>query len=157
MAALRRSLSEAPNARTGAYPYVERFLGEEVGAWQRKSAYLVAGLWALSRATEQAGDVGQAAARLSKAADSTSVEKRFLALLDADAEQLPNRLRQMIALMSSHGIAPDWHRLRRNLLNWNHPDRFVQERWAISFYAQSRKDEQQSTATETGTDAGEKE
>lgn len=64
-----------------------------------------------------------------------SVEQRFIALLDADEEQLPYRLRQMVQLVKAdEGIRIHWARLLDDLLDWNHPERYVQRRWARAFY-----------------------
>lgn len=64
-----------------------------------------------------------------------SIEQRFIALLDADEEQLPYRLRQMVQLVKAEeGIRIHWARLLDDLLDWNHPERRVQQRWARAFY-----------------------
>lgn len=140
-AALRRSLAFPPGTWPGAFPYVESWVSNANG-WERRVAYLVAGLQALSRAEKSEGNIGEAARKLQIASESGSVEARFLALLDADPEQLPHRLRQMITLMSSHGIAPDWGRLRSDLKWWRTADRVVQQRWARAFYYRPSKQDE---------------
>lgn len=147
-ATLRRSLAFPPGSWPRAFPYVEPWV---VGRrpWDRKVAYLVAGLKATSRANTSAWNMGEAAYRLRIATDSGSIETRFIALLDADPDQLPHRLRQMVTLMSAHDIAPDWAALRRDLERWTHPDRFVQQRWARAFYAADARNESRSTSTDT--------
>lgn len=139
-AALRRSLAFPPGTWPGAFPYVERWVPRDSGGWERTVYYLIAGLQALSRSSSNHGDLGRATKRLQEKTESGSVEQRFLALLDADEEQLPQRLRQLITLLSSHDIAPDWARLRRDLLRWNHQDRYVQQRWARSYYGASTEE-----------------
>jgi CRISPR system Cascade subunit CasB len=145
-ATLRRSLAFPPGTWPAAFPYVEPWVRGQEG-WTRSVAYLVAGLQAQSRITAGKGNLGEAAARLAKAADSKSIETRFIALLDADADQLSHRLRQMITLMSSHTIAPDWAQLNSDLRWWRHADRYVQQRWARSFYAVERDD---ASSADTG-------
>lgn len=66
--------------------------------------------------------------------DKISLDRRVAALLDADAEQLAFRLRQIVRLIHSHERALDWARLLRDLLSWEHPDHFVQRRWAREYY-----------------------
>lgn len=66
--------------------------------------------------------------------DKISLDRRVAALLDADAEQLPFRLRQIVRLVHSREQQLDWSRLLRDLLNWDHPRRFVQPRWAREYY-----------------------
>jgi CRISPR system Cascade subunit CasB len=143
-AILRRSLSCPPGTWPASFPYVEPWVRNRY-PWERSMAYLVAGLSAASRGSAGADDLGRAVAKLRSSTGSGSVESRFIALLDADAEQLPHRLRQMTTLMSSHGIAPDWARLRRDLDRWLHPDRIVQQRWARSFYADDARGDQAGT------------
>lgn len=134
-AVLRRSLAFAPGTWPPAFRYVERWVGAGAGSWERRMTYLAAAMQALSRAERHFSDVGAAAQALTVSTGSQSVEARFLNLLDADDEQLPNRLRQMVSLMSSRGIAPEWSGLRKDLLRWRTEDRWVQQKWARSYYA----------------------
>lgn len=132
---LRRSLAFAPGTWPPAFRYVERWVGAGASSWERCVTYLVAAMQALSRAERHFTDLGAAAQALAVSTGSQSVEARFLNLLDADDEQLPNRLRQMISLMSSRGIAPEWPGLRKDLMRWRTEDRWVQQKWARSYYA----------------------
>lgn len=143
LATLRRSLSFEPGTWPAAFPYVEPTaqLGE---GWRRKTAYLVAGLYALSRITPGKGNFGEAVRAYSKTTDSKSVEQRFIAVLEADQDELPHRLRQMVTLIRSAGVAPEWDGFYRDLLQWNHPDKYIQQRWARAFYAQERSDAEYS-------------
>lgn len=138
-AILRRSLSFEPGAWPAAFPYVEptAHLGD---GWRRKAAYLVAGLYALSRVTPGKGNFGEAVRAYSKTTDSKSVEQRFIAVLEADPDELPHRLRQMITLIRSASVAPEWDGFYRDLLQWNHPNKYIQQRWARAFYAQEHSD-----------------
>lgn len=163
-AALRRSLAFPPGTWPGAFPYVEPWVGS-ANSWERQVAYLVAGLQAQSRAEKSLGNLGEAARGLSDATESGSVEARFLALLDADADQLPHRLRQMITLMSSRGIAPEWAQLRSDLNWWRTENRNVQQRWARSYYRRPNSPEgtngsdgdRETASPIAGDDSGQKE
>lgn len=151
-ATLRRSLAFEPGAWPPAFRYVERWVAASSGKWERKVAYLVAGLQASSRAERHYPDLGTAARILSTLSGSQSVEARFLALLDADQEQLRHRLRQILTLMDSQGIAPDWEKLRRDLLHWQAEDRWVQQRWARSYYAPAHDEDGSQRAATPGTE-----
>lgn len=134
-AVLKRSLAFNPGAYPPAFPYVERRLGEDDDNWKRSVYYLVAGLWAMN--LKEGHGTGQslpsACYALYIAKDkSPSIEKRFVALLDADEDQLAYRLRQMISLMKEYAI--DFDVLLKDLISWNHPEKFVQIRWAKVFY-----------------------
>lgn len=156
LAKLRRSLAFPLGTWPGAFPFVEPFVAAAPRA-QRRHAYLVAGLIAWARADGPgSGDLGEACARLRDSLVSdAAVERRFLALLDADEEGLPHHLRQLVALFAQHRVAPDWSRLLADLKHWSHPDRWVQQRWAKSFYARMARVEpdEHPTPAQEGFDA----
>lgn len=134
-AVLRRSLSFAPGAFVQAFPYVEPFVKDTDHRWRREVHYLVAGLWAAhwrEGASGQAMPIGKACAVHQSATGSTSTERRFINLLDADTDQLPHRLRQMIALLKDQPI--DFDALLKGLLYWNDDEKRTQNKWARDFY-----------------------
>ena len=132
-AALRRSLAFPPGAYPKAMPYVEPFVEGE--GWKREAHYLVAALYALKDGAHQKGRTLARALR-EKAQGSDSVEKRFLALLEADRDQIAFRLRQAVGL-SEGGL--DFAQLLKDLLRWFDPERRVQARWAREFYGVSEE------------------
>ena len=134
-AVLRRSLAFDPGIFASAYPYVEPFIKGEANFWRREMLYLVAGLWAAHWREEQRGQfvpIGKACAVHQLASGSTSIERRFITLLDADPDQLPNRLRQMIALLKEQAV--DFDDLLKGLLYWNDDQKRTQNSWAQDFY-----------------------
>lgn len=62
-------------------------------------------------------------------------DRRFEVLLDADEAQMPFRLRQIVRLLKQAEVPVNWAQLLRDLLYWNHIDRFVQEKWARAYYS----------------------
>jgi CRISPR system Cascade subunit CasB len=134
-AVLRRSLAFDPGVFVPAYPYVEPFVKDEDNPWRREMFYLVAGLWAINWREGQRGQpmsLGKACATYQAASGSTSTERRFITLLDADPDQLPHRLRQMIALLKEQTI--DFDALLKGLLYWNDDQKRTQNSWARDFY-----------------------
>ena len=130
-AALRRSLAFAPGTYPPAMPYVEPWVKGEEG-WRREAYYLVAALYALKDGEQQAGrTLAKALWEAYKERGSESVEKRFLALLDADRDQIAYRLRQAVGFV---GGGLDFAQLLEDLLAWFGPERRVQARWAREFY-----------------------
>ena len=127
-AALRRSLAFPLGAYPKAMPYVEPLVDGE--GWRREAYYLVAALYALKDGAHQEGRTLAQAMR-EKTRDSGNVEKRFLALLDADRDQIAFRLRQAVGLVEG-GL--DFARLLDDLIGWFSPERRVQARWAREFY-----------------------
>ncbi len=134
-AVLRRSLSLEPGTFVPAYPYVEPFVKDEASSWRRKVHYLVAGLWAAHWREGQSGNpipLGKACAAYQEASGSLSTERRFITMLDADYDQLPYRLRQMVALLKDQVI--DFDSLLKGLLYWNDDQKRTQNAWARDYY-----------------------
>lgn len=133
--------------------FLGRIQDEREDHRERMVYYLVAGLWATTVSSSELeqfrkkpeeepevsqseeSDVskgyrrtlGHAIAQLYLARDqSKSIEQRFIALLDADEEQLPYRIRQMVRLLKSEeGIPIYWSELLRDLLAWDYERRPV--------------------------------
>jgi CRISPR system Cascade subunit CasB len=158
-AVLRRSLAFDPGQFVHAYPYVEPFVKQEGNTWRREMHYLVAGLWAMHWREDQPGDpvpIGEACAVFDSAKRKavgtddqqlTSTEKRFITLLDADGDQLPHRLRQMVALLKDQPI--DFGHLLTGLLRWNDEQKRTQHAWARDFYKNlNRESESELTSPE---------
>lgn len=138
LAALRRSLGKSPGEAVEAHRYVLPFNPQ---FREEPAYYLVAGLYALHPANWRKGEddqqqtnFGASFARLKSKIDSDSTEKRFVALLDCHEDDLGEHLRHAVSLLRSKEVPVDWGRLLKDLINWNHPDRFVQRSWARAFW-----------------------
>jgi CRISPR system Cascade subunit CasB len=76
-------------------------------------------------------------------------ERRFIDLLDTDADELPYKLRQAITLIV--GVGLDWVRLIWDLVRWSNEDRPVQKDWARGFWSAPEAEttaEQEQTVSE---------
>ena len=134
-AVLRRSLAFDPGQYVAAYPYVEPFVKNEDNSWRREMHYLVAGLWAAHWRDGQVGQrmsLAMACAAYQLASGSASTERRFIALLDSNPDQLPHRLRQIIALLKEQRV--DFDTLLTGLLYWSDGQKLTQNAWARDFY-----------------------
>lgn len=137
-AVLRRSLAFAPGQFPPAYPYVEPFLQQkepDENTWRRKMYYLIAGLWATygKRDRLQTSETKSIAIACAEYVPSSkSVERRFIAVIDADDDQLPHRLRYLVALLKSELI--DFAALLIDVLNWRSGQKRTQNKWARDFY-----------------------
>lgn len=141
----RALLAEDPSLHTPIYRYVEPYVGNH-GGWKRKAYYLVAALYGFCGKEDEKGHrLGlPEAVRIYERSDQapgdemSSVEKRFLALLDSDTAELPHRLRQtlrMITTGASRVSQPlDWNQILNDLLKWNYSSRTTQTKWARNFY-----------------------
>ncbi|GGR11471.1 type I-E CRISPR-associated protein Cse2/CasB [Deinococcus ruber] len=163
LAELRRSLSY----KTGQSYFLERLIYEHLpewyrGGWGNQAAFLVAGLYALVERphsepkTDESDaetvpetskpaaprNLGSALGRLYRAQENRpSTEKRFLALLDADEEQLADHLRHAVTLLNAGDIRLDWAQLLADVLSWSRPENRdrTREQWARAFYRPDHK------------------
>ncbi|MHB1286778.1 MAG: type I-E CRISPR-associated protein Cse2/CasB [Leptospirales bacterium] len=134
-AVLRRSLAFEPGKFVPAYPYVEPFLKDENNTWLREVFYLVAGLWAVhwrEGRSQVPMSIGKACAVHQETSSSKSTERRFITMLDADSDQLPYRLRQIISLLKE--IPIDFDSILVGLQYWNDNQKRTQNTWARDFY-----------------------
>lgn len=150
MAALRRGLGKAPGEAPEMFPVLLPLLPQE-GLSRRDEwvAYLVASLFALHPLSwpEAAGergrhDLGASLRRLAEQTDSEGPERRLVALLNSEPDDLPHHLRGIISLLraAKTPVPVDWVQLAWDLRRWDDRERTVQRRWATSFWG-GRRDE----------------
>jgi len=150
LAMLRRGCGER-DAIAGKCPW---FYGVLRGEGNETTSYLVASLMAQystskikSGSHRDEGDFGSTLKKAFNASGSESMKRRFLILLDSDYNSytgegdLPYRLRQMIRYVAHLRLGVDWPQLFDDIKLWNHPDKYVQKRWARSFYGNQRQDD----------------
>jgi CRISPR type I-E-associated protein CasB/Cse2 len=150
-AALRRSLAMPPGADPRVhrivYPLLHGVRPQDEWRW-----FLVAALATLvpreSRArgsnVETGVSLGWSLRRLaaseergprSRPGRRPPSERRFAALLDADAREMHVHLRGLVRRCLRAGVDVDLARLLRDLRRWSDPTREVQRRWARDFWA----------------------
>jgi CRISPR system Cascade subunit CasB len=140
IATLRRSAAYEPGQFPAVFPYVEPFTNHH-NEWRRTATYLSAACWAQAARREKGEPQGlpfalkQLQSRSSNS--SKNIEARFLALLDADTDELQWRLRHLTNQISAAGIAIEWPSLLKDLCRWPDPQRRVQVRWARQFWSTS--------------------
>jgi CRISPR system Cascade subunit CasB len=150
LAALRRSLGKSPGEAAETHRYVLRFNPEP---WEETAFYLVAGLfamhpenWPKKEDDKRLTNFGASFAWVRSKTDSdSSIERRFVALLDCHADDLADHLRHAVSLLKAKEVPVDWLQLLRDLRNWNHEERRVQRRWARAFWGGNQTDSEQQT------------
>lgn len=144
LAALRRSLQDPNGMSAAACPYVVPFLPTREDIERDRAFFLVGALFALH--PDAGGDgvsLGHAFRAINDAQegfgkpDNESLRGRFVALLDAEHEDLPDHLRHAVSLARAKGQPLDWLRLLHDVLGWGHPSRHVQHRLARDFWKNS--------------------
>jgi CRISPR system Cascade subunit CasB len=148
LAKLRRGLGKPPGTALETLAVVLRCLPSGLRPEAEDTYYLVASLFAEH---PQPGGVslGRAFNLLARKRQAESLEKRFVALLNADADDLPEHLRHAVSLLKSEGIALDWACLITDIQHWKHPERFVQRQWARDFWAGEEQAETEPTEPTT--------
>lgn len=135
LAVLRRGLSQPPASDMAMYAYVARFIPEKLrGSYAEKVYYLIAALFAYHPLNTLQGNFGAHMHAAVSEANQEATERRFVVLLNAHVDDLPDYLRQAVSYLKSKDVAINWETLFKDLQQWSHPDRFIQRRWANSFW-----------------------
>jgi CRISPR system Cascade subunit CasB len=141
LATLRRGLGRETGTVTEMYQYIGRYLPTDARPWQEDAYFLVGALFAMHPRHWPPQEGGShnnlgASFRLLRQAEgaSESLEKRFVALLDASGETLEHHLRHGISLMRAGEVAVNYLQLLRDIQGWSWDDRSVQRRWARGYW-----------------------
>jgi CRISPR type I-E-associated protein CasB/Cse2 len=129
-----KSLTESSDVLASFY----HLLPAGVPPSQEEGYFLVATLYPLAESAA-IGDLGVSLRRARSSTNAKGLDRRVEFLLDADPAQLPFRLRQVVRFLASNRVPVDWPLLLKHVLAWTHPDRFVQQRWARSYFAGESK------------------
>lgn len=151
LANLRRGLGKPPKTAMEMFPYLGRFLSHDTKPNYENTVFIVAALFAYyPDAKHTGGNLGASLRELKE--NSDSIEKRFVALLNAEAEDLPYYLRQIIGLLKSNDVAVNWERLFKDIQSWNSDRRFVQQKWAEQFWGNyiGKNQDNQNSKPNTG-------
>lgn len=148
LAALRRGLGQPPGTAAEQFRYVVPWLAASCSRQEEEAFFLVAGLFSLHPEAGGSGDIGAHMARArDPQGDNVAIERRFTALLAAHPDDLPFYLRQAVSFLRSKEVPVDWNQLLTDIRAWSHPDRYVQRRWARSYWG-SASETQETTEEE---------
>ena len=121
-----------------------------VPTWQEPRYWLVATLYPLADVTGR-GSFGDALHRARSTKYKKGLDRRVEALLDSDEAQLAYRLGQAVRFLRSHRIPVNWQSLLEDLLQWDHPSRFVQKKWAKAYFSLPSEQLEQPASTDIAT------
>jgi CRISPR system Cascade subunit CasB len=157
LADLRSGLGKKPGEMARVYRHVAPYLPEK--SYNDHWYYLTATLFGLhpkhrepiehvsnGMKWKDAWTFGRAFRPLREKSDS--MEARFIALLNAHADNLDDHLRHAVSLLKANEQPLDWFRFFEDLLQWDHPDGHVQLRWARDFYRGGAGDTSSAVDTE---------
>lgn len=138
LAMLRRGLGKQPGEAMEVYRYIGNFAANTKSKTHEDALHTVATLFGLYPSDSRTGNqfdsnLGASVSELSVKTNGDSIEKRFVALLNAHSDDLPDHLRQMIGLLKANDVKINWLQLLNDLNWWDGDKRDVQRRWAKSF------------------------
>jgi len=153
LAMLRRGCGK-PDPVGGRCPWL---IGLIHGVASEAVAFLTASLLAQYKTTDiraghhrAEGNFGTTWKQAISGSQSESLSRRFHSLLDAEYDpwtgdgDLPYRLRQMVRYAARKGVGVDWSQLLSDLKFWNQPEKYVQKRWARSFFTAEQGPDKES-------------
>ena len=149
LAALRRGLGKRPGEAPEMFPVLIPLLPPgRLWPWDETCAYTIAALFAMHPAVWRGAEegrwrrnLGASMRRLREATDSEGPERRMVALLNSDGDDLPEHLRGIVALLRSADVPVDWTQLTHDLLRWNRESREVQRRWATAYWGYQEQEQ----------------
>lgn len=147
-ASLKRVLTGEPRHIRAVYSIVLPYLGGieyNLDEWIFVAALLAYYPQKLDRASPK--NFGSSASGLASATNSEGADRRFRALLDTSLEDIRSPLSALIRQMKTKDIMVDYPKLIVDLCQWNHPNQYIQDEWAKSFWGyKAPKDDSDSTA-----------
>jgi len=141
LAALRRSAAHLPGFDAGAarvvYPRIP-----EVSPGEEAPYFTIAALFALKPGRKNSSNTRNlgwsarflALDRSSDDKPADSVARRFERVLGGSRAQLPRLLRDFVPLIDTSDAPIDFTLLLKHHRSWNSADRWVQRKWARSFW-----------------------
>lgn len=141
-ALLKRALSGEDRHIRNTYSIVLSYISDI--EWQQEIWILVACLSVYYPQTlerENQRNFGNSCHGLANATNSEGADRRFRALLDTSLEDLRSPLTALVRQIKAKEIRLDYPQLLSDLCQWEHPDQYIQDRWARTFWGASSKEE----------------
>lgn len=150
LAKLKRAAG-APYEDFEILPVIGDRIPNDVSEEKFKIYMLAACLYSLHPAhSEESGNLGETLRRFraTLGVGQESFDKRFAAVLNAETEDLANRLVQIFRQISRENVYVNYFRLLEDLLRWDNPNKYSQFNWARSYWAYQKEEEKQQSETE---------
>jgi CRISPR system Cascade subunit CasB len=131
---LKRALSGEERHLRNTYALVLPYLGDV--EWQQDVWILVAALSAYypQDIRPEQRNFGFSCRNIDPSNDSGGADRRFRALLDTSLTDIRSPLTNLVRQMKSKGIRVDYPQLLVDLLQWEHSNQYIQDRWARTFW-----------------------
>jgi CRISPR system Cascade subunit CasB len=137
---LKRALSGEERHLRNTYALVLPYLGDV--EWQQDVWILVAALSAYypQDIQPEQRNFGFSCRNIDPSNDSGGADRRFRALLDTSLTDIRSPLTNLVRQMKSKGVRVDYPQLLVDLLQWEHSNQYIQDRWARTFWGAASPD-----------------
>jgi CRISPR system Cascade subunit CasB len=141
-AVFKRAMSGEPNHIWKTYEFLP-YIGEK-SEWKEKHIWIPVACLSVFypqpiSEVKQRRDFGYSCWSLQKeiqrgSPDAKGVARRFRALLDTSLEDIQTPLTALVRQMKAKEVAIDYPQLLADLRQWEHPNQYIQDRWARAFW-----------------------
>jgi len=134
-ATLKRALSGEARHVRHTYPFLLPYL-DGIPEWQL-DIWIFSACLAIYHDQEHPPDSGnfaQSCLALQNKVPSQGPERRFRALLDTALADIQSPITALVRQFKRQDIKVYYPQLIADLCNWDHPDQFIQDRWARTFW-----------------------
>lgn len=137
-ATLKRALSGEEYHKRRTYPFLLPYL-EGISEWQQDIWIFVACLDIYHDQDKEPAprNFAQSCLDLQNKVPSQGPERRFRTLLDTALVDIQSPITALVRQFKSQEVKVCYPQLILDLSNWEHPDQFVQDRWARTFWRAS--------------------
>jgi CRISPR system Cascade subunit CasB len=134
-ATLKRALSGEEHHIRRTYPFLLPYL-EGISEWQQDIWIFVACLDIYQDQEKEPAprNFAQSCLDLQNKVPSQGPERRFRTLLDTALVDIQSPITALVRQFKSQEVRVYYPQLILDLCNWDHPDQFVQDRWARTFW-----------------------
>jgi CRISPR system Cascade subunit CasB len=145
-AVFKRAMSGEPEHIRRVYQFVLPYIGN-ASEWEQSEIWIPVACLAVYypqtiRELEQQRNFGHSCQGLAKATNSEGADRRFRALLDLSLTDIQSSLTALVRQMKSKGTAIDYPKLLADLRQWEHPNQYIQDQWARTFWSAPSSDQE---------------
>ncbi len=131
----KRALSGEPEHLRKIYPFVLPYL-DTVSEWEQKHIWIpvvcLSVFYPVEKEIQQ--NFGHSCHALKTATNSEGADRRFRALLDLALIDIKSPLTALVRQMKTKEVAIDYPKLLADLRQWEHPNQYIQDQWARTFW-----------------------
>lgn len=154
LAVLKRNAGNTLAESKGVYQAFYNILPYGIaGSRNEEVYYLVATLYGHNKYRAK-GNFGSTMRVVKDKTGSENINHRMSILLDSNFDhishmypgggEIPYRLRQCVKLANSHEAGINWSQLLMDLTRWEYPEKWVQKKWAKSYFGYMKSTENDS-------------